>query len=140
MAGTRGKVLRILSTAALVLLVAAACGGSARSHDSASRGVPRVLAAKWAAQASAIARAAAVGKSCDALHLASSLRSEVIDAGAQVPARLRLPLVTSVNALADRLVCEVPPQTVTVAPQPPKPPEHGHHDHHGHGGDKGDQG
>jgi hypothetical protein len=104
--------------------------------------VPRVLATKWAAQASAIADAAAAGNGCDALHLASVLRTEVIDAGAKVPARLRLPLVTGVNALADRLACEVPPQTVTVAPQPPKKPpkdDHGHK-HHGHGGDKGDQG
>lgn len=142
MAGTPTKVLRILATAALVLLLAAACGGAARSHESPSRGVPRVLAAKWAAQASAIADAAAAGKGCDALDLASSLRNEVIDAGAKVPARLRLPLVSGVNALADRLVCEVPPQTVTVAPQPPKkPPKNDHgHKHHGPGGDNGDQG
>ena len=142
MAGTTRKVLRILSGAALVLILATACGGSAQSRDSVSRGVPRVLAAKWAAQASAIANAAAAGKSCDASQLASSLRSEVIDAAAKVPARLRLPLVTSVNALANRLVCKVQPQTVTVAPQPPKrPPKDDHgHKHHGHGGDKGDQG
>ena len=75
------------------------------------------------------------------MHLASSLRTEVIDAGAKVPSRLRLPLVSGVNALADRLVCVVPP--ATVAPKPPKKPppkdDHGPK-HHGHGGDKGDQG
>jgi hypothetical protein len=142
MAGTPSKVVRIASTAALVLLVAAACGSGAQSHSSASRGVPRVLAAKWAAQASAIADAAAAGNGCDALHRAFALRNEVIGAGAKVPARLRLPLVTGVNALADRLVCEVPPQTVTVAPQPPKkPPKDDHHDkHHGQGDQKGDHG
>jgi hypothetical protein len=142
MAGTPSKVVRIASTAALVLLVAAACGSGAQSHSSASRGVPRVLAAKWAAQASAIADAAAAGNGCDALHRTSALRNEVIDAGAKVPARLRSPLVTGVNALADRLVCEPPPQPVPVAPQPPKkPPKDDHqHKHHGHGGEKGDQG
>jgi hypothetical protein len=142
MAGRPSKVVRIASTAALVLVVATACGSAAPSHDSASRGVPRVLAAKWAAQASAIADAAAAGNGCDALHRTSALRNEVIDAGAKVPARLRSPLVTGVNALADRLVCEPPPQPVPVAPQPPKkPPKDDHqHKHHGHGGEKGDQG
>lgn len=140
MAGTPRKLPRILSIAALVLLLAAACGGAAPARDSSSRGVPRALAAKWAARASAIADAAAAGRSCDALQLASSLRTEVIDAGARVPARLRLPLVSGVNALADRLVCKVPPQTVTVTPQPPKkPPKDEHGKHPGHGGDKGDE-
>ena len=59
----------------------------------------------------------------------------------RVPARLRSPLLAGVNALADRIVCRVPPQTVTVTPQkppkhegPPKPP-HKHDHHHDPGGD-----
>ena len=51
-----------------------------------------------------------------------------------MPARLRSPLVTGANALADRITCTVLPQTVTVGPKPPKAPEPPNpHDEHGHG-------
>lgn len=105
--------------------------------------MPRALARAWANQASAIAAASAAGNGCHALQLASSLRSEVIAAQARVPSRLRSPLLSGVNSLADRITCT---DTVTVqAPPPPKkppPPKHGdhHHGRHGHGGDNGDQG
>jgi hypothetical protein len=144
MAGTEGKVLRIVPAAALVALVVAGCGGAARTQGSAAPGVPPALAHDWARQASAIAAAAAAGNSCRALQLASSLRDQVIAAEGRVPDRLQRPLVSSVNALADRITCR---QTVTVqAPPPtqppptkPKPPpdHHDHHGHHGHGGDNG---
>jgi hypothetical protein len=74
------------------------------------------------------------------MKLSNSLRNEVIAKQGRLPRRLRLPLLTGVNALADRLTCT---QTVTTqtspAKKPPKPPHerHGHHGHHGHGGDKG---
>ena len=98
--------------------------------------MPRVLAQDWANQASAIAAASAAGNSCHALELASSLRTEVIAAEGKVPTRLRSPLLSGVNSLADRITCT---DTVTVQAPPPKkpPPKHGdhHHDHHGPGGD-----
>jgi hypothetical protein len=135
------KVLRIAPVAALVVLVAAGCGSSSRPRDLTEHGLPRTLAHTWAAQASAIADAAAAGDGCGARRLAGSLRTEVISAGGVVPARLRTPLLGAVNSLANRIVCVVPPLTVTNPPPPESKPKghrgHGHHDHHGHGG--GDQ-
>jgi hypothetical protein len=146
MAGTRPRVLRIFAAVTLVVLLTAGCG-AARRHEPTRQGVPRVLAQRWAASASAIGDAAAAGNSCRALNLAKSLRDEVIAQQGRLPRRLRLPLLTGVNALADRLTCT---QTVTtqttpakkLPKPPPKPPHerHGHHGHHGHGGDNGDQG
>jgi hypothetical protein len=146
MAGTCRKVLRFVSAAAFVALVAAGCGGAARPHDPAAHAVPRALARQWEARASAIADAAAAGNKCRALRFAASLRDDVIAAEPRLPARLRSPLVSSVNALADRLTCT---RTVTVPSKPPKPPKgpqppRKHHgpgppDHHGHGGDQGNQ-
>jgi hypothetical protein len=149
MAGTDRTVVRILSVTALAALLTAGCGSSGAGRH-AERGMPRALASAWATRASAIARAAAAGEDCRAAQLASSLRDEVISKESQVPARLQRPLVEGVNALADRITCTVPPQTVTVAPPPPpqpKPnppghegpkPPHGHDKQHG--GDQGNQG
>jgi hypothetical protein len=145
--GYRREVLRILSVAALVALLAAGCGGAAQPRKSAVRGVPRTLAAQWEAQASAIASAANAGQSCRAQRLAGSLRTEVIAAAGRVPARLQPPLLEAVNALADRIACR---HTVTVGPpqHPPKGPKPPHkkppkkHDAPGHdkpGGDQGSQ-
>jgi hypothetical protein len=83
------------------------------------------LAHEWAAQASAIADAAGAGNGCLALRLANSLRNEVIAAEGELPLRFRSPLLISVNALANRLTCALPP--VTVQPPLPAPQEpHGH--------------
>lgn len=134
-AGTRRGVLRIVATATLVALVVAGCGGSARSSRRTTGELPRVLAGEWARQASAVADAAATGDDCRALHLASSLRDNVIQEASKVPSQLRSQLLAGVNALADRIVCTVPPQTVTAPPgkrEPPKPPP-GHGGHHKHG-------
>ncbi len=104
--------------------------------------MPRALASEWEARASAVADAAGAGDDCHALQLAASLRDDVIAKESQVPARLRSPLLAGVNALADRIVCSVPPRTVTVPPKtPPKhprPPKSPHKDDHRHGpgGDK----
>jgi hypothetical protein len=143
MTGTRLKVLRIVSAMALLVVVAAGCGGAERPQRAAVHGVPRALARGWEGQASAIATAASAGDSCRALQLATSLRHDVLVSEHELPLRLRSPLLAGVNALVDRLTCT---QTVTVATTPTKPPPHekpphkkppppGHHGHHGHGGD-----
>ena len=134
--GYRSRVLRVLSAATLLVVVAAGCGGVAGPQRPAFHGVPRVLAQRWEGQASAIAAAASTGDSCRAMQLADSLRTEVVAAKDEVPARLRPPLLTGVNALADRIACTPP----TVAPEKkPKPPpeKHDHHDHHKHGDGNG---
>jgi len=130
MAGKYRNVLRILPGAALVALLLAGCGGSSRPDRSATRGVPPALASKWANQASAVADAAAAGNSCQAAQLAAALRTDIIEKESQVPARLQPALLTGVNALANRIVCQAPPAPQT---KPSKPPhKHDHHDHHDH--------
>lgn len=140
------KVLRILSGAALLVIVAAGCGGGA-PRVSAPRGVPGVLAHEWERRASAIASAAAAGNSCEAQHLAASLRDDVVTSQSRVPRRLRSSLLAGVNSLADRTSCT---RVVTVPappakgpppkgpePKPPKqhePPGHHHHGNDGNGG------
>jgi hypothetical protein len=138
MAGTGRKVLRIAPAAALVVLVAAGCGNAVRSNAPA-HGVPRALAREWASRASEIAAVAAAGNSCRAVQLANSLREDVVAAEDRVPQRLRPPLVTGVNALADRLTC-IEKVTVPQPPQKPpkKPPDDHGPGHHGHGDDKKD--
>jgi hypothetical protein len=139
-------VLRIVSALALVVVVAAGCGGSSRT-STRPPGLPRALARGWAAQASTIAAAAAGGNSCRARRLANSFRTEVTLARGRIPERLRGPLLESVKSLADRATCTPPPQKVTPAPpkgppkpgpkpKPPKPPpgDHGHGHGHGPGG------
>jgi hypothetical protein len=140
------KVLRILSGAALLVVVAAGCGGAARPQRSASHGVPPALAQDWEGQASAIAAAASAGNSCRALQLANALRADVVASKDQLPSRLRPPLLTSVKRLAERIKCtpvvQAPPKK-PIPPKKPKPPkephEHDHHGHHGHGGGGNDQ-
>jgi hypothetical protein len=132
MAGRPGEVLlRIASAGALVVLLAAGCGGSAPRHGAAPRGIPRELARTWAARADTIASVAAAGQSCRAHALAASLRDDVIAAEAKVPTRLQSALVAGVNSLADRIECN--PAPVTVTTPPPKPPKRGHHRPPGHG-------
>ena len=121
--------MRIASTAALVVVVAAGCGGGGRPHELAVHGVPSALAQRWEGQARAIAAAASAGDNCGALRLANALRSDVRAQQHKVPLRLRSPLISGVSALADRITC-----TVKLPPKPP-PKKHDHHDleHHGHG-------
>jgi hypothetical protein len=136
-------VLKIVSVAALVLVVAAGCGDGSRPERSVLRGVPSALARDWQGQANEIASAASAGEDCRALRLAKSLRNQVLASERELPARLRSPLVTGVNALADRLTCTVT-TTVETVPQEPKPPDKhkedhkDHHGHHGHGDGGGD--
>lgn len=129
------RVVRILSAAALLVVVAAGCGGTAGPHRSAFHGVPRVLAQDWEGRASEIAAAAAAGNSCHALQLANALRADVVASKDRVPSRLRPPLLSSVRALADRIKCMPVVQTPPKGPKPPKEPhEHNRHGHHGRGG------
>lgn len=138
MPGTSWNMSWLVPVAALVVVVGAGCGGAAPAERSALHGVPPVLARDWEGQASAIARAASAGDSCGALRLANALRDEVLASERKLPLRLRSPLVTGVNALADRLTCTVT-TTVETPPAKPKPPpkppghKHDHHDHHGPG-------
>ena len=125
-------MLRILSAAALVALVAAGCGSSVRLDRSAAPGLPSSLAEVWATQASAVADAYAAGDSCRAYHLATSLRDDVINKESKVPTRLQSPLVAGVTALANRITCTPPPP-------PKKHPPHDHHKHHHPGHDQGNQ-
>ncbi|HZT94419.1 MAG TPA: hypothetical protein VE985_08085 [Gaiellaceae bacterium] len=147
-------MLRIVSAAVLLTILAAGCGSVAGRQRSSTRGVPRALARTWEARALAVADAARAGNNCAALRLATSLREDIAARASQLPRRLQSPLLTGASALADRITCTPPPRTVTVAPphpkQPkpgpkppkpgpkaPKPPKHGPPgDHgHGHGGD-----
>jgi hypothetical protein len=132
------NVLRILLGAALLAVVVAGCGGAAPPHDSAARGVPAALAHDWESRASAVARAAAAGNSCEAQQLAVSLRNDVRASQSKVPRRLRSALLTGVESLADRTTCTriVTVQTPPAKHEPPKPKPPPHHEppgHHKHG-------
>jgi hypothetical protein len=128
-------------SAAALLLLAAGCGGASESHRPAGGALPRTLAQSWAGQASEIASLARAGNTCAARQAASSLRDEIVAKQSDLPVRLSSPLLAGVNALADRLVCQAPPETVTVAPQPPAKPPKPHDDRHGrHKHGKGDGG
>jgi len=137
MLGTWVNVLKIVSAAALLVVVAAGCGGADRSLQASARGVPRALATEWEGRASAIAAAAAAGNDCQARNLALSLRTDVLAAQAQVPQRLRSPLSTGVSELAGLTTCtpaaRKPPKGPNPGPKPGKPPEHGPHGHDKHG-------
>jgi hypothetical protein len=133
-------VLRRLSTIALLAVVAAGCGSAGHTRSAAHEGVPRALAQRWEARASAVAAAASAGDDCQALHLASSLRDQVVAKRQQLPRRLRVPLVDGVKELAARLACAPPPPVETKPPKGPKPKppdDHRHHGHHGHDGGHG---
>lgn len=99
-----------------------------------------MLANEWANQASAVADAVASGHNCHASQLAVALRTDIIDKESEVPARLQPALLGSVNALADRIVCKPPPQTVTQPAKKHEPPKHDHHGHDKHGDGQGNEG
>jgi len=131
--------VRVLAVAALLVVVAAGCGGSARPQRAAPHEIPRALARGWEGQASEIAAVASTGDSCRALELARSLHTEVVTSQPQVPLRLRAPLLTGVTSLADRITCT----RATVPrkpPKPPKPPDKRHGHGHEHGGGDGNGG
>jgi hypothetical protein len=134
------RVLRILSGAALLVVVVAGCGGA--PQRSASQRLPRALAQDWEAQASAIATAADAGNDCRAMRLAASLSADVAASRHKLPLRLRSPLLTGVNGLAAGISTCTPIVTVPVQPKPPKgptpkPPKRHHPPGHDKGDDKG---
>ena len=138
-------MLRLLSAAALLVVLAAGCGGAGRS-ERVTHGVPRALAQGWEDRAEAIAVAASAGNDCHAQQLAVSLRADVEKSEQKVPRRLRSPLLNGVKALEARITCTPPATTVPQKPpKQPKPPheKHGDHEHdhghhgHGKGGDGG---
>jgi hypothetical protein len=116
------KVLRILSGAAFLVVVVAGCGGAA-PQGSASQRLPQALAQDWEGQASAIATAADAGNDCRAMRLAASLSADVAASRHKLPVRLRSPLLTGVNDLADRISTCTRVVTVPVQPKPPKGPK-----------------
>jgi len=122
------------------MVVAAGCGGSAHPQRTELREIPRALAQDWEGQAAEIASVASTGDSCRALQLARSLHTAVVTSQPQVPVRLRAPLLTGVNALAERITCVpiVQPPKKPPAEKPPKPP-HEHHGHNGHGDGGGNE-
>jgi hypothetical protein len=136
--GTWAKVMKIVSAAALLVVVVAGCGGANGPQRTAAPGVPRALAHEWEGRASAIAAAATAGNDCRAMRLARSLRTDVLAAEGRVPVRLRSPLSTGVKELADLATC-TPAVQEPKGPKPgPKPPKHGPpgHDKHGDGNEQ----
>jgi hypothetical protein len=141
-------VYRVACAACLASLALAGCGAAASSSTQTAPRLRHALAQRWEDQANAIAAAAAAGNACRAQQLASSLRDDVIAHAHRIPRKLSGPLLAGVNALADRITCIPPTDTVTTVatvppgphphpkpkPKPkPKPPDHGP----GAGGDKG---
>jgi hypothetical protein len=138
-------VLRNISAVALLVVVVAGCGGGGRSQGTEVPGVPRALANAWKGQAAEIAAAASAGDDCRARQLATALRADVVASRQKLPRSLRVPLLSSVKTLAERITCTRTVTTVQTVPgKEPKPghEHHGHHDHggHGHGDDHGDDG
>ena len=147
----RTRAVRRIAGVAGVALAVAGCGGSSHSQTRTAPRLAPALAGSWAREAEAIADAAAAGDGCRARRLADGLRGQVIDSS-RVPARLRAPLLGSVNSLAERIACSrvtVTLETTATVPEgppdkhgrPPKPPHGGPHGPHGHhkgpGGDRG---
>ena len=128
---------RLLSAAALLVILAAGCGGAGPSEH-AAHGVPRSLAQGWEDRAEAIATVASAGNDCRARELAISLDQDVVQARHRLPLRVRSPLLAAVSSLADRTTCT----PVATNPAPPKNPQPPHkkpkheppkqHDPHGH--------
>jgi hypothetical protein len=123
MSGRETPVLRLLSAAALLVVLAAGCGGAGRSGR-AVHGVPRGLAQGWENRAEAIAAAASAGNDCHARELAVSLNQDVVQARHKLPLRVRAPLLTAVSSLADRTTC-TPVVTNPAPPKNPHPPHKG---------------
>jgi hypothetical protein len=133
-------VLKGLSAAVVFVGLVAGCGDGAHSHRAALHQIPQALARDWEGRASEIAAVASAGDSCRALQLASSLRNDVVSSQDRLPVRLRAPLLTGVNSLADRITCTPTPPAPKEPPKPPQP-RHGHHGHgHGDGGGDGNSG
>jgi hypothetical protein len=101
------------SAAALVVAVAlAACGGddsaSTEAETAAAPTFPRALAEELAVASDDVAQLLEAGDGCAASKRAAELREQAlaaVDSG-DVPPELERPLVTAVERLASRIVCE----------------------------------
>ena len=101
------------SAAALVVAVAlAACGGddsaSNETETAAAPTLPRALAEELALTSDDVAALLEAGDGCAASERAAELREQTLAAvaGGEVPAELEQPLVSAVERLASRIVCE----------------------------------
>jgi hypothetical protein len=109
---------------ALVVLALSGCGGSSPPPAAVAKPprLPHALAQTWASESTAVAQALQAGDGCTALAHASTLRTDVDRAAAEIPARLRATLQPAIDALPGRITCN-----------PPPPPDHGKgHDKHDH--------
>ena len=120
--------LRSASLAASSAVLLAGCGGSAptRTTKPPPR-IPTAVAQRLAADADAVAAA----RGCAARNPAVKLRTDVINAVAQIPDRYHEQLLSAANDVVSRIPKCPPPQR-----------EHGKHKGHGHkkkhGHDEGD--
>jgi hypothetical protein len=102
-----------VSAAALVVAVAlAGCGGDERASNAtdtaAAPTLPRTLAEELALASDDVAELLEAGDGCAASERAADLREHALAAveSGDVPAALEEPLVTAVEGLAARIVCE----------------------------------
>ena len=103
---------RVSAAALVVALVLAGCGGDDRASNAtetaAAPTLPRALAEELALASDDVAELLETGDGCAASERAADLRERALAAveSGDVPAALEDPLVTAVEGLAARIVCE----------------------------------
>jgi hypothetical protein len=110
---TRTKQLE-LGVALAAALCLAGCGAAERRVAPQPK-FPRPLALALAQSSDRVAAALEAGDPCRALALAHTLQQQTIDAvnSPRVPGPFKEPLQATVNDLAGRIVCVVPPEDDT---------------------------
>jgi hypothetical protein len=103
---------RVSAAALVVALALAGCGGDDRASNAtetaAAPTLPRALAEELALASDDVAELLEAGDGCAASERAADLRERALAAveSGDVPAALEEPLVTTVEGLAARIVCE----------------------------------
>lgn len=103
---------RVWAAALLVAVALAGCGGDDSASDetttAAAPTLPRALAEELALASDEVAELLAAGDGCAASERAADLRERTLAAveSGNVPAALEQPLVSAVEGLATRIVCE----------------------------------
>ena len=103
---------RVWAAALLVAVALAGCGGDESASDetatAAAPTLPRALAEELALASDEVAELLAAGDGCAASERAADLRERTLAAveSGNVPAALEQPLVSAVEGLATRIVCE----------------------------------
>ena len=103
---------RVPAAALVVALALAGCGGDDRASNAtetaAAPTLPRALAEELALASDDVAELLEAGDGCAASERAADLRERALAAveSADVPTALEEPLVTAVEGLAARIVCE----------------------------------